>query len=72
MLVLKRTEGQWLDVIHVASGDVVRIRTCDIGADGRPRVNLVVDDAARNFAVERPERATPRRGAETMACLASA
>lgn len=59
MLVLKRTEGQWVDVIH-KSGDVLRVRVYDIGAENRGRVNLAFDDAARNFEIQRPERLAPR------------
>ena len=56
MLVLKRKEGQWVEVTHEASGDVLRIRTCEI-TPGRPsHLNLAFDDEARNFAIERPER----------------
>jgi hypothetical protein len=56
MLVLKRKEGQWVELTH-RSGDVVRVRTCEIQA-GRPgTVNLAFDDDARNFEIERPERA---------------
>lgn len=55
MLVLKRKEGQWIDLTH-RSGDVIRIRVGQIEA-GRPgTLNLTFDDDARNFAIERPER----------------
>jgi hypothetical protein len=55
MLVLKRKEGQWLDVTH-RSGDILRIRVCQI-EPGRPgHLNLAFDDDARNFSIERPER----------------
>jgi hypothetical protein len=59
MLVLKHNEGQWVDVIH-KSGDVLRVRVYDIGAENRGRVNLAFDDAARNFEIQRPERLAPR------------
>ncbi|HWE35900.1 MAG TPA: hypothetical protein VG406_04950 [Isosphaeraceae bacterium] len=59
MLVLKRNEGQWVDVIH-KSGDVLRVRVYDIGLDNRGRVNLAFDDSARNFEIQRPERLAPR------------
>ncbi len=55
MLVLKRKEGQWVDVMH-RSGDILRIRVCQIES-GRPgQLNLAFDDDARNFEIERPER----------------
>lgn len=55
MLVLKRREGQWIEVTH-RSGDVLRFRVYDIQGHGEPHVNLAFDDAARNFGIERPER----------------
>jgi hypothetical protein len=57
MLVLKRQEGQWVEIIH-RSGDVIRVRVYDIHADGDgpSRANLAFDDSARNFEVRRPER----------------
>ena len=55
MLVLKRKEGQWVEVTH-RSGDLLRVRVCQIES-GRPgQLNLAFDDDARNFAIERPER----------------
>lgn len=56
MLVLKRKEGQWTDIVHTASGDILRIRVYDICGQFPSRANLAFDDAARNFAIERPER----------------
>ncbi|WP_152053677.1 hypothetical protein [Tautonia marina] len=60
MLVLKRKEGQWVEIIH-RSGDVIRLRVYDIqAAAGVPsRTNLAFDDAARNFEIRRPERRMP-------------
>lgn len=57
MLVLKRKEGQWIDIIH-RSGDVIRLRVYDIqSASGQPsRANLAFDDSGRNFEIRRPER----------------
>jgi hypothetical protein len=59
MLVLKRKEGQWVDIIH-RSGDVIRLRVYDIqSSSGTPsRANLAFDDSARNFEIRRPERKT--------------
>ena len=65
MLVLKRKEGQWIEIIH-RSGDVIRLRVYDIqSAAGSPsRANLAFDDSARNFEIRRPERrATPPKPA---------
>jgi hypothetical protein len=57
MLVLKRKEGQWVEIVH-RSGDVIRVRVYDIQAiTGTPsRANLAFDDSARNFEIRRPER----------------
>ncbi len=55
MLVLKRKEGQWVDIIH-KNGDVLRIRVYRI-RDGYPgQLDLAFDDEARNFEIQRPER----------------
>lgn len=55
MLVLKRKEGQWVDVTH-RSGDVLRIRVCRIEPGMPGQLNLAFDDDARHFEIERPER----------------
>ncbi len=55
MLVLKRKEGQWVEVTH-KSGDVLRFRVYDIRGDYPSRANLAFDDPARNFEIQRPER----------------
>ena len=55
MLVLKRKEGQRVDVTH-RSGDVLRIRVCQIESGHPGHLNLAFDDDARNFEIERPER----------------
>jgi hypothetical protein len=55
MLVLKRKEGQWVDVRH-HSGDLLRIRVCQIESGQPGHLNLAFDDDARNFEIERPER----------------
>ena len=56
MLVLRRKDGQWIEVTH-RSGDVLRIRVYDVGRDGPGRVQLGFEDADRNFDIQRPERA---------------
>jgi hypothetical protein len=55
LLVLKRKEGQWVDVTH-RSGDVLRIRVCQVMFGNPPRLNLAFDDDERNFEIQRPER----------------
>jgi hypothetical protein len=61
MLVLRRNEGQWLEIRH-RSGDLIRIRVCNI----RPwrslgQLDLAFDDAAHNFHIHRPERPLYKR-----------
>jgi sRNA-binding carbon storage regulator CsrA len=55
MLVLKRHEGEWVEITHTASGDVLRVRVyrTEFG-----QAHLAFDDSPRNFRIERPERAT--------------
>jgi hypothetical protein len=65
MLVLKRKEGQWIEVTHAASGDTLRIRVYDICGDFPGRANLAFDDPTRLFEIQRPERV--RRAAEAPA-----
>lgn len=55
MLVLKRKEGQWIEVTH-RSGDVLRLRVYNIACDSSGRANLAFDDPDRNFDIQRPER----------------
>ena len=55
MLVLDRKEGQWVEVTH-KSGDVLRVRVCQIEGGDPGRLKLAFDDDARNFSIERPER----------------
>lgn len=58
MLILRRKEGQWLEITH-RSGDVIRIRVCNIRSRYPGQLDLVLDDTARNFLVHRPERSHP-------------
>lgn len=66
MLVLRRRDGQWVELIH-RSGDVVRIRVYGIGERGDDQVSIAFDDDDRNFEIKRPERVeatrSVRRGA---------
>lgn len=60
MLVLRRSEGQWVEIVHPASGDRIAVRTYRI--EGREpgqsgRVHLAFDDPDRHFEISRPERA---------------
>ena len=55
MLILRRKEGQWIEIKH-KSGDVVRIRVYNIRTRYPGQLDLAFDDVARNFAIQRPER----------------
>lgn len=64
MLVLRRTEGQWVEVTH-KSGDIMRFRVYDLGHARGGRVHLAFEDPARNFAIQRPERHAPVEAASS-------
>lgn len=66
MLVLRRTEGQWVIVTH-RSGDVLRIRVYDLCGRSPGAAHLAFDDPPRNFAIERPERLARAAAAEAAA-----
>ncbi len=55
MLVIRRTDGQWVEVTH-RSGDKMRFRVYDLSHEGNGRAHLAFDDPARNFLIQRPER----------------
>jgi hypothetical protein len=55
MLILRRKEGQWVDITH-KSGDTIRVRVYNIRTRHPGQLDLAFDDEARNFAVQRPER----------------
>jgi hypothetical protein len=59
MLVLRRREGDWVEITHTARGDKLRVRVFDIGRPLPGRAQMAFDDAARNFEIERPERIRP-------------
>ena len=64
MLIVRRPEGAWLSITHT-SGDVARvlIRSVRTEPDRRPSVELMVDDAPRNFEIG--TRPVPRVPAAT-------
>lgn len=57
MLILRRREGSWIEVKH-HSGDVIRIRVVNVNQRAR-QCELVLDDPAHNFLIERDERNLP-------------
>lgn len=58
MLVLRRKDGQWVEIIH-KSGDVIRIRVYNLRSRFPGQLDMAFEDDARNFAIERPERFAP-------------
>lgn len=55
MLVLRRKEGQWVNITH-KSGDTIRVRVYNIRARYPGQLDMGFDDPAINFRVQRPER----------------
>jgi uncharacterized protein Veg len=55
MLVLKRKEGQWVEITH-KNGDKLRIRVYRIREGYPSQLDLAFDDDDRNFEIQRPER----------------
>ena len=56
MLVLRRREGQWVEITDRA-GNILRVRLTNIRLRGSFAVaDLVFDDSAKNFTIHRPER----------------
>lgn len=58
MLVLKRKEGQWIEIVH-RSGDRIRIRVYNIRSRFPGQLDLAFEDKERNFTIRRPERPRP-------------
>ncbi len=63
MLILRRKEGQWVEIKH-KSGDVIRVRVYNIRARYPGQLDLAFDDDARNFTIQRPERGPTADGEE--------
>ena len=55
MLVLRRKEGQWVEITH-KSGDTIRVRVYNIRTRFPGQLDLAFDDDAHNFLIQRPER----------------
>ena len=55
MLILRRKEGQWVEITH-RSGDTIRVRVGNVRARNSGQIDLAFDDEARHFTVQRPER----------------
>jgi hypothetical protein len=64
MLILGRRDGQWVTVVHDASGDILRIRVSNVRGrvgDDAPRCDLGFDDPDWRFLIDRPRRSEPQR-----------
>ncbi|MBX6311940.1 MAG: hypothetical protein IRY99_03320 [Isosphaeraceae bacterium] len=63
MLVLRRKDGQWVEITH-RSGDVLRFRVYNLHSQPG-QAHLAFDDEAHHFTIQRPERphARPAPGA---------
>jgi hypothetical protein len=55
MLVLRRKEGQWVEVTH-KSGDTIRIRVYNIRSRYPSQLDLGFQDETHSFRIQRPER----------------
>ena len=71
MLVLKRKDGQWIEMTH-KSGDIVRFRVYNLRVDFPGQATLAFDDPDRNFEIQRPERLRRKAEAEARALAAEA
>lgn len=58
MLVLRRKEGQWVEITHKATGQVLRIGVARVRGYNQATgtLDLLCDDAAHNFDIQRAER----------------
>lgn len=56
MLVLRRSEGQWIRITHDQSGDILEFRVYDLSGTPPGRAHLAFDDAPRNFRINRIDR----------------
>lgn len=54
MLIMRVKEGQWIEIKH-KSGDVIRVRLCNIRPRYRGRLDTVFDDDAHNFSIVRSD-----------------
>jgi hypothetical protein len=71
MLILRRKEGQWVEITH-RSGDTVRVRVCNIRTRHPGQLDLAFDDGDHNFLIQRPERSgRPTPDGDPLAPLAA-
>jgi hypothetical protein len=70
MLVLRRKEGQWIEVTH-ESGDRLLIRVYNIRCRFPGQADMAFDDPDHHFTVQRGERSWGRRSTKPRGPLAS-
>jgi hypothetical protein len=63
MLVMRRKEGQWIEITH-ASGDRLRIRVYNIRSRYSGHLDLAFNDPDHHFRIGRGEHPAP-----TQQCL---
>ena len=55
MLILRRKEGQWVEIIH-RSGESIRFRVYNIRTRYPGQLDIAFDDPTKHFTIQRPER----------------
>jgi hypothetical protein len=55
MLILRRKEGQWVEITH-RSGETIRLRVYNIRSRHTGQLDIAFEDDARNFVIQRTER----------------
>jgi hypothetical protein len=70
MLVLRRNEGQWVEITH-HSGDRILIRVYNIRCQFPGQLEMAFDDPDRHFNIQRCERPWGRRATKPRGPLAS-
>lgn len=60
MLMIRRREGTWIDIVHTKSGDAISLQIKHVvRMSGVHQVTLAVKDDPRNFEVVKPDRPRP-------------
>jgi hypothetical protein len=70
MLVLRRKEGQWVEITH-HSGDRILIRVYNIRCRFPGQLDMAFDDPDRHFVIQRGDRSRLRRNGRPRGPLAS-
>jgi hypothetical protein len=70
MLVLRRKEGQWVEITH-HSGDRMLIRVYNIRCRFPGQIDMAFDDPDHHFNIQRGDRSWPRRSPRLRGPLSS-